>query len=176
MRLCGYSSNQHGTYIVIRCLISIVIILCFHTVYLPLDNIRAKSATILIHLSTSNNSANWDILATQLECSRADQQFRTNRQQEVDETVDSSDSIRTRSTAAKDAILVGKHLVEIFLKWIISMELLYTAPRGCLQYFPNATGTVSSFNFDSQIENQHQYLPSLNYAICFNRPNNEAMR
>lgn len=58
--------------------------------------------------------------------------------------------------------------VILFLQW--------PAPAGCTQYYPNVTGTVSSFNFDDPDVANHQYLPNLNYAICFNQPNNEQLR
>ncbi|XP_065368396.1 uncharacterized protein LOC135960921 [Calliphora vicina] len=42
----------------------------------------------------------------------------------------------------------------------------FVAPPGCLQYFPYAEGTVTSFNFD---QGKGIYPGKLNYAICFRR-------
>lgn len=69
-------------------------------------------------------------------------------------------------------------LVKIFNKYVqfLFKKMCFLAPRGCLQYYPNATGTVSTFNFDSPNVDMRQYLPNLNYAICFNRPNDEVIK
>lgn len=40
------------------------------------------------------------------------------------------------------------------------------APLGCTQYFPEPTGTIQSFNLNSQIG---PYIGNLDYAICIRR-------
>lgn len=40
------------------------------------------------------------------------------------------------------------------------------APPGCLQYFPQTIGTITSFNYNG---GTGIYPPNLNYAICFRR-------
>lgn len=42
----------------------------------------------------------------------------------------------------------------------------WIAPTGCLQYFPDKTGTVQSFNYNY---GQGTYQGNLDYAICFKR-------
>lgn len=42
----------------------------------------------------------------------------------------------------------------------------FVAPPGCLQYFPQPSGTVTSFNF---IKGTGVYPGHMNYAICFRR-------
>jgi len=41
------------------------------------------------------------------------------------------------------------------------------APEGCLQYFQDREGTVSSFNWDGL--NSRQYMTNQHYSICFKR-------
>ena len=41
------------------------------------------------------------------------------------------------------------------------------APNGCLQYFTERRGTVSSFNWDPL--NRIQYVPNQRYSMCFRR-------
>lgn len=132
--------------------------------------------TIQIHLSSTLTNANWDIQATQLECGvTTGANLNVLAADDDDNEEETVDSVRTRSTVIKDAPLVGKLLCVAHF-YILTISLDIIAPRGCLQYYPNATGTVSTFNFDSPNVDMRQYLPNLNYAICFNRPNNEVMR
>uniref|UniRef100_T1GLF2 CUB domain-containing protein n=1 Tax=Megaselia scalaris TaxID=36166 RepID=T1GLF2_MEGSC len=42
----------------------------------------------------------------------------------------------------------------------------WIAPVGCLQYFPDSTGTVTSFNYDNGLGT---YQGNFDYAICFKR-------
>ena len=41
------------------------------------------------------------------------------------------------------------------------------APEGCLQYFQDREGTITSFNWDGL--NSRQYMPNQHYSICFKR-------
>lgn len=47
-----------------------------------------------------------------------------------------------------------------------SSDLDLVAPTGCLQYFPESSGTITSFNFNDGLG---LYSGNLNYAICFKR-------
>lgn len=42
----------------------------------------------------------------------------------------------------------------------------WIAPTGCLQYFPESSGTVKSFNYNNGVGT---YQGNLDYAICFKR-------
>ncbi|RWS10365.1 uncharacterized protein B4U79_07550, partial [Dinothrombium tinctorium] len=47
----------------------------------------------------------------------------------------------------------------------------FQAPNGCLKYYLTPSGTMKSFNFDS--DNKHEgYFNNLNYAMCIKRANN----
>lgn len=55
-----------------------------------------------------------------------------------------------------------------------SSDLDLVAPTGCLQYFPESSGTITSFNFNEGLGN---YIGNLNYAICFKRsPDTEGIK
>ena len=43
----------------------------------------------------------------------------------------------------------------------------FAAPEGCLQYFTDRMGTVSSFNWDGTAT--AQYVRGQHYAVCFKR-------
>lgn len=77
------------------------------SVYFPLDQ-RTKLITIQIHLSSTLTPANWDIQATQLECGVTTATNLSVLPDEADEEDEPTDSIRTRSTAIRDAPLIGK--------------------------------------------------------------------
>lgn len=52
--------------------------------------------------------------------------------------------------------------------YILDQDIL--APRGCLQYFPNPSGMIESFNFQNGMGT---YPGNMNYAICFRRRPND---
>ncbi|XP_076315452.1 uncharacterized protein LOC143227985 [Tachypleus tridentatus] len=61
--------------------------------------------------------------------------------------------------------------VSVERKWKIQVTYLEcnspeTAPVGCLQYYKEPTGHVSSFNFESTNNNIPRHLGNLNYLIC----------
>ena len=45
------------------------------------------------------------------------------------------------------------------------------APDGCLQYFTERQGTISSFNWDPAV--QRQYLPDQQYSMCFRQTDSD---
>lgn len=51
-------------------------------------------------------------------------------------------------------------------KGILARQSNLRAPVGCTQYFHEATGTIQSFNLNSQ---NGPYLGDMNYAICIRR-------
>lgn len=63
------------------------------------------------------------------------------------------------------------HLLVIWNMWRFIMSHLLksnsiSAPPGCLQYYPETTGTYESFNYNGGLG---PYIANLNYAICFRR-------
>ena len=46
-------------------------------------------------------------------------------------------------------------------------NIYISAPEGCLQYFTDREGLISSFNWDGL--NSRQYMPNQHYSICFKR-------
>lgn len=56
--------------------------------------------------------------------------------------------------------------VEPYLFGSTPKDGFYLAPAGCLQYFPDSEGTVTSFNYNN---GEGMYPGGLNYAICFRR-------
>ena len=49
----------------------------------------------------------------------------------------------------------------------VKSNIFTTAPEGCLQYFQDREGTITSFNWDGL--NSRQYMPNQHYSICFKR-------
>lgn len=49
---------------------------------------------------------------------------------------------------------------------ILIIDLLFTAPAGCLQYFRNPSDIVRSFNYGPRLEGQVRYLSNLRYTSC----------
>lgn len=53
-----------------------------------------------------------------------------------------------------------------FEKIINNFLFNLTAPNGCLQYFPQPSGVIESFNYNNR---RGPYLPNQDYAICFRK-------
>lgn len=45
-------------------------------------------------------------------------------------------------------------------------DAFWIAPAGCLQYFPNPSGVVESFNFNN---GNGVYMGNMKYSICFRK-------
>lgn len=89
---------------------------------------------------------NWRLHVTQLECPVGSQLSRS-LESDTDEVFSGLPEPRSlRSRAGTD-------------------DGFWIAPTGCLQYFPETTGTVKSFNFN----NGGPYFGNFKYAICFRR-------
>jgi len=64
---------------------------------------------------------------------------------------------------------VGSQSWRILVRQYESTQTDYLAPRGCLQYFRSAAGTISSFNNNNGLG---QELINHNYPICINQVSN----
>ncbi len=52
------------------------------------------------------------------------------------------------------------------------MSKLRVAPVGCLQYFEDTAGTISSFNYNSNVDGTNtNQISNMNYAICIRAAN-----
>ncbi|TMW43854.1 hypothetical protein DOY81_011065, partial [Sarcophaga bullata] len=52
------------------------------------------------------------------------------------------------------------------LECSVDKDSFFLAPAGCLQYFPQNEGTITSFNYN---QGKGIYPGGLNYGICFRR-------
>uniref|UniRef100_A0A1B0GI96 CUB domain-containing protein n=2 Tax=Lutzomyia longipalpis TaxID=7200 RepID=A0A1B0GI96_LUTLO len=102
----------------------------------------------------------WRILVTQIECPPAVATLRDGRNL-IDESVPYEQYIPEITREPKVYHTAPP-------AYVLDQAIL--APRGCLQYFPNPSGIIESFNFQN---GRGTYPGNMNYAICFRRRPND---
>lgn len=104
----------------------------------------------------------WKIRVTQLECPNSVKRVALKRQNrnmistgtdaEVEDQEENVEDREARVARVSDEIPAS--------------DAYWVAPAGCLQYFPEAAGTVESFNFNN---GNGVYMGNMKYSICFRR-------
>lgn len=102
----------------------------------------------------------WKVHVTQLECPNSAKRVAIKRQNRNMQTADNSpleqdeglESLRESKGRVTDEIP--------------STDAYWVAPEGCLQYFPQASGVIESFNFAN---GNGVYMGNMKYSICFKR-------
>ena len=99
----------------------------------------------------------WKIVVTQLECPNSAQRVALPRQRQ--NLVRSADAELVDVGQAREP--KGRTLTDI-----PAGDAFWVAPVGCLQYFPEPSGVIESFNFNN---GNGVYLGNMKYSICFRR-------
>ena len=103
--------------------------------------------------SSSNvtRSYKWNVKINQIDCTSKKEEIRKLR---------GNIKIKVFQNPSSDIILNTTEYQNSFISFTI-------APEGCLQYFQDREGTITSFNWDGL--NSRQYMPNQHYSICFKR-------
>lgn len=114
-------------------------------------------------MNTQLVNPDWKILVTQLECPHSKQRVALQRQRRaavdtgIDELIDEDEvDYREPRTGHGTPEETPTPVSDAF--WI--------APAGCLQYFPNPSGVIESFNFNN---GNGVYMGNMKYSICFRK-------
>ncbi|XP_053672181.1 uncharacterized protein LOC128722536 [Anopheles nili] len=122
-------------------------------VYVPFNPTNAdRTLTITFRIANRNHIPNlrnphWSVRVQQLECPTG-------------AAAASKDTFRQESAFDQPELLP-------LVARTFHNDIGMLAPTGCLQYFPDTTGTVESFNLGT---GEGPYLGGLSYAVCFHRP------
>ena len=110
--------------------------------------------------SSSNVTRNykWNVKITQIDCTSKLEEIRNLKGKIYCSNVKILNA-NIINIVAGPQNLHTKHLYNLYYHFI--------APEGCLQYFQDREGTVSSFNWDGL--NSRQYMINQHYSICFKR-------
>lgn len=71
------------------------------------------------------------------------------------------------TTAARDQYLIGMKINDFPAHFRYNIFFLI-APDGCLQYYPDRSGIIESFNYNRGLG---PYTGNLHYSTCFRRGN-----
>lgn len=136
-----------------------IIILSTLAVYVPF-NASTGEITKELKFTLANRSLNpslvdpdWKILVTQLECANGAKRVAIKRQNKSLPS-NAEESIQERE---------GRGRVS---DDIPATDAYFVAPVGCLQYFPDPSGVIESFNFNN---GNGVYMGNMKYSICFRR-------
>ncbi|XP_054741161.1 uncharacterized protein LOC129246395 [Anastrepha obliqua] len=139
LRLCGSETAQH--------------------IYVPLNGTAGAQSVDLSIILAARVGRNghlpiprWNMVVTQLECLPSAALRSTYMELMSGAPQENMDIEKTVRSIAPHANFSDSSLI---------------APTGCLQYFPQPTGTITSFNYNG---GGGIYMGNLNYAICFRRP------
>ena len=132
-----------------------------------------RSASLLMQ-TNGIGAYKWKIRATQINCVRNPAEIGANPEalrQSGMSTAVTTNILRRRSSLGRSLDDVnepsflprtGRMMLQKFQNLFAKLKVTIPAPAGCLQYFTEPRGTISSFNFG-------QYLSNMDYAICIER-------
>jgi hypothetical protein len=117
-------------------------------IYVPINPLAGeKEIQVRIRLASRNSGLvrpSWNIVVNQFECPLG-----MGRSLKNDDT-----SVKSTETEMP----ISRSPRTVFSDWL--------APPNCLQYYPEASGQIESFNFGN---GAGPYIGNMNYAICFRR-------
>lgn len=108
-------------------------------------------------------SPDWKILVTQLECPNSAKRVmlkRGNRQLKAD------DDTAGKEQQPEDLIYGEREARGRATDEIPASDSFWIAPMGCLQYFPETSGVIESFNYNN---GNGVYMGNMKYSICFRK-------
>lgn len=134
-----------------------------------------RSASLLMQ-TNGIGAYKWKIRATQINCVRNPAEIGASSEsirQSGMSTAVTSNILRRRSSLGRSVgdddvnepsflPRTGRMMLQKFQNLFAKLKVTIPAPAGCLQYFTEHRGTISSFNFG-------QYLSNMDYAICIER-------
>lgn len=156
--LCGMNKDQHMYVNIPRSTSS------YTVTSTTGSNVNAyRSASLLIQ-TNGNGAYKWRIRVTQVNCVRnpaESNSYSGNNGGSINDMM--SGQGRTYSSVSV-APSRAKRMIGSKLRFIpfATLKVTHPAPSGCLQYFTEPTGTISSFNYG-------RYLANTDYAICIER-------
>lgn len=106
----------------------------------------------------------WKVYVTQLECPNSAKRVALKRQSRTDNgyAFNAAEEEEEETTiSGGDREMRGRVTDEI-----PSADAYWVAPMGCLQYFPESSGTIESFNFAN---GNGVYMGNMKYSICFRK-------
>lgn len=138
----------------------VIIIIIIRIVYVPF-NASAGDTTKELKFTLANRVLNpslvdpdWTVLVTQLECANGGRRVALKR--ELDH--DNLDAEESFVNELMDSGRAGRE--------ISATDAYLVAPVGCLQYFPDPSGVIESFNFNN---GNGVYMGNMKYSICFRK-------
>lgn len=106
----------------------------------------------------------WKVHVTQLECPNSAKRVALKRQSRGDGNAfaaEEEEQQQETTISGGDREMRGRVTDEI-----PSADAYWVAPMGCLQYFPDSSGTIESFNFAN---GNGVYMGNMKYSICFRK-------